>query len=112
MQSYSRYRSRGPTSMTITGSTLVADIATKNPDTIKVFQRHRIEFCCGGRIPLDEACRRRELDPQLLLAELDAARLGPEACTDWTQVSLTDLVTHIQRRFHGPLAAELTRLAA
>ena len=44
--------------MTITTSTLVADIATANPATIKVFQRHRIDFCCGGRILWARSARR------------------------------------------------------
>jgi len=98
--------------MTITGSTLVADIATQNPATIKVFQRHRIDFCCGGKVPLDEACRRKDLDAPALIAELDEALLGAEATTDWAEASLTDLVAHIRRRFHRPLVVELPRLAA
>ena len=98
--------------MTITGSTLVADIATQNPATIKVFQRHRIDFCCGGKVPLDEACRRKDLDAPAVIAELDEALLGAEATTDWAEASLTDLVAHIRRRFHRPLVVELPRLAA
>jgi len=98
--------------MTITGSTLVADIATESPATIKVFQRHRIDFCCGGKVPLDEACRRKALDAPAVIAELDAALLGGEATADWTEVPLTDLVAHIRRRFHRPLVVELPRLAA
>src|SRR5436190_24368278 len=78
-------------SMTITGSTLVADIATQNPATIKVFQRHRIDFCCGGKVPLEEACRRKDLEAPAVIAELDAALLGAEATTDWAEASLTDL---------------------
>ena len=98
--------------MTITGSTLVADIATENPATIKVFQRHRIDFCCGGKVPLEEACRRKDLEAPEIIAELDAALLGAEASTDWAEASLTDLVAHIRRRFHRPLVVELPRLAA
>jgi len=98
--------------MTITASTLVADIATARPATIKVFQRHRIDFCCGGKIPLAEMCNREHLDPQALIAELDAAVLASETTTDWTRASLADLIAHIQRRFHRPLVVELPRLHA
>ena len=52
--------------MTITTSTLVADVATASPATIKVFQRHRIDFCCGGRVPWARSARRRTwLSPTL-----------------------------------------------
>jgi regulator of cell morphogenesis and NO signaling len=98
--------------MTITSSTLVADIVSANPATIKVFQRHRIDFCCGGKVPLGDVCDRRGLDTQALVAELDAALLRAEEATDWTQARLSDLVAHIQRRFHRPLTAELPRLRA
>jgi len=38
--------------MNITAETTVADIATRVPATIAVFQRHQIDFCCGGKLPL------------------------------------------------------------
>ena len=40
--------------MTITAESIVADIATHAPATIAVFQRHHIDFCCGGKSPLAE----------------------------------------------------------
>lgn len=98
--------------MSIAASNLVADIATASPATIKVFQRHRIDFCCGGKIPLAEICDRQQLDPATLVAELNAATVTAEAPTDWTRASLTTLVDYIQRRFHRPLAIELPRLSA
>ena len=36
--------------MTIAPSAHVADIVTEAPATIAVFQRHQIEFCCGGHV--------------------------------------------------------------
>ena len=98
--------------MNITASTLVADIAAASPATIRVFQRHRIDFCCGGKIPLVDVCAARQLDPLELIVELDAACLASELTTDWTRAPLADLVAHIQRRFHRPLATELPRLKA
>jgi len=94
----------------ITTSTLVADIAAANPATIKVFQRHRIDFCCGGKLPLEDVCRRHRLETDALIAELDAALITAESTTDWTRAPLADLVAHIQRRFHRPLQTELPRL--
>jgi regulator of cell morphogenesis and NO signaling len=98
--------------MTITPSTLVADIATNAPATIKVFQRHRIDFCCGGKIPLADVCERQQLDLHELITELDGSLITAEASTDWTRAPLADLIGHIQRRFHRPLTAELPRLRA
>ena len=48
--------------MPITPDTTVADIATAAPATIRIFQQHQIDFCCGGKIPLDAGVRGPGLD--------------------------------------------------
>ena len=42
--------------MEITPATLVADLAAAHPGTLRVFQSHGIDFCCGGKRPLGEVC--------------------------------------------------------
>lgn len=96
----------------ITLNSHVADIAVAMPATIKVFQRYHIDFCCGGRIPLAEACEQHGVDPHALLADLQAVHAGAAPESDWWHAPITDLVAHIQARYHEPLRAELPRLAA
>jgi regulator of cell morphogenesis and NO signaling len=98
--------------MTITTSTLVADIATASPATIKVFQRHRIDFCCGGRIPLGDVCEAHQIAAPVLIGELEEVLSATQPDIDWTKESLTGLVSHIQARFHRPLEEEIPRLRA
>ena len=98
--------------MTITTSTLVADIATVSPATIKVFQRHRIDFCCGGRIPLGDVCEAHQIAAPVLIGELEEVLNATHPDIDWTKESLTSLVSHIQARFHRPLEEEIPRLRA
>jgi len=96
---------------TITSSSTVADIATADPATIRIFQRLHIDFCCGGKIPLAEVCRDRGLDPATVMAELRAAGQSGDDRIDWRVRPLIDLVTWIQSRFHEPLREELPRLS-
>lgn len=96
--------------MPITPETTVAEIAITTPQTIRVFQRHHIDFCCGGKIPLDTACKTRGLDVERVLTDLEAVLAPPDAPPDWASVSVKTLVEHIQRRYHEPLRAELPRL--
>ena len=49
--------------MLITTESTVADIATNAPATIRIFQRHHIDFCCGGRVPLGDHLRRPGAGP-------------------------------------------------
>jgi len=98
--------------MTITPETTVAEIATATPETIRVFQQHHIDFCCGGKIPLEAACEARGLDVDLVLTDLRSALTPAAAQTNWSNASLKALVEHIQRTYHAPLRAELPRLGA
>ncbi len=45
----------------ITQDTPVGEIATVAPLATRVFARHGIDFCCGGGVPIEEACGKRGL---------------------------------------------------
>lgn len=98
--------------MTIRPDALVADIAAAAPATVTVFQRYRLEFCCGGRIPLADACAAAGLDINAVVADLLAAQSPGEPDVDWRDAQLSALVSHIQTRYHVPLRGELQRLTA
>lgn len=98
--------------MRITLDTHVSDVASSLPSTIKVFQQYGIDFCCGGRLPLSEACDEHHVDASRLLADLQASVAGLPDTRDWRQEPLTDLITYIQTRYHEPLREELPRLEA
>ncbi|MFP3940626.1 MAG: iron-sulfur cluster repair di-iron protein [Thermoanaerobaculia bacterium] len=99
--------------MDITPELHVAKIATRHPGTIRVFQRHGIDFCCGGKRPLAEACTEHGLDFESLREELAAEMAGPVPDEkDWNEASLTELIDHIVGRYHDSLRQELPRLAA
>ena len=97
--------------MSITPDTAVAAIATESPATIRVFQQHHIDFCCGGKLPLREACAREALDVEAIVAELQAAAAGGGQARNWQDAPLADLVAHIQSRYHRHLYEELPRLS-
>lgn len=98
--------------MPITTETTVADIATAAPATIRVFQHHHIDFCCGGRIPLAQACAERGIETDLVLTQLLAATTPATAEPTWADAPLSELISHIQARYHEPLRNELPRLEA
>ncbi|AMY08811.1 Iron-sulfur cluster repair protein ScdA [Luteitalea pratensis] len=98
--------------MLITAESTVADIATHAPATITVFQRHHIDFCCGGKSPLADVCAERHIDTDALVAELEAVAMPQNDGPSWADATLTALVAHIQRRYHEHLRQELPRLDA
>jgi regulator of cell morphogenesis and NO signaling len=95
----------------ITAETLVADIAAHHPRSIEVFERHGIDFCCGGRRALGEACREHDASVETVAAEIAAAaaREVPEDRV-FTDAPLGALLDHIVSRYHAALREDLPRL--
>lgn len=97
--------------MTIATQT-VRDIALENPASIRVFEQVGIDYCCGGRIPLDEACARKNLALGEVIAALEkaSAEQVPQA-EEWASASLSNLATYIVNTHHAYVNRELQRLA-
>lgn len=98
---------------TITPESTVGAIVAARPILARVFQRVGIDYCCGGKMPLAEACTRQKLDPQTVVAMLDAAATlaaegQPEVAA--AAMTLTELADHIETTHHEYVKAELPRL--
>jgi len=99
--------------MTITADRTVGQLAVEHPLATRVFARHRIDFCCGGGKPLSEACAARNLDTEVILAEIEKELTRNDVTTQrWDEAPLKDLVEFILFNFHRPLDEELPRIEA
>ena len=97
--------------MTITADRTVGELAVEHPLATRVFARHRIDFCCGGGKPLSEACEARNLDIEMILAEIQKELTRNDvAAQRWDEAPLKDLIEFILFNFHRPLDEELPRL--
>ena len=63
--------------MTLTTTKMVRDYAIETPQTIPVFEKLGIDFCCGGNRPLEEACAAANLDVDQVLQSLESAIAEP-----------------------------------
>ena len=98
--------------MTITEQTLVSDIAATLPSSVRVFQQHGVDFCCGGKRPLSAVCREQGLSFDELARAIEASAATPAPERDWTNAPLGDLIDHIVATYHDALRGELPRLQA
>lgn len=87
----------------------VASLATALPHSVRVLERHHIDYCCGGERSLEEACARAGLAVEALVQEIEEDRPRPDD-TDWTARPLSDLVDFIVVHYHRGLQEELPRL--
>lgn len=91
----------------------VAQMVTERPSRAKVFEKWGIEFCCGGKRPLDEICAEKGLNADTIREELrvsDENVRGSEDI-DWTMRPMSALIENILREHHDYLREELPRLA-
>lgn len=91
----------------------VREIALEQPSSIRVFEKFGIDYCCGGRKPLTEACAENKVAVDSVIAALELAAAAPApAGEDWSQASLGELSDHIVTTHHAYVKKELPRLAA
>ena len=94
----------------------VREIALEQPSSIRVFEYFGIDYCCGGRQPLTQACASRNIPVEAVLGALAAVQAifqpGPvSTAKDWTKAPLSDLAKHIATTHHVYVQRELPRLA-
>lgn len=87
----------------------VGEIAAEVPAAIRVFEKHNIDYCCGGATPLTDACSRAGISIDAFLRELEGGD-APEIEIDWTQKPLTELTRYLVERYHVHAREELTTL--
>lgn len=77
--------------------------------TSAVFEKYNIDFCCGGKISLRQACEIRSLDIDLLKKELfEITRsLQASALSEWGNWTIDFLVDYIQNIHHAYLVRAL-----
>lgn len=91
----------------------VGEIVAQRPDLSRVFENLGIDYCCGGKKSLSEACEARSVDVKTLVAVLEAVarQTSVNDQTDVSGMSMSDLADHIENTHHAWLRDELPRLA-
>jgi regulator of cell morphogenesis and NO signaling len=98
-----------------TTNSLVKDIVNELPKTSDVFKKNRIDFCCGGNIPLSDAAAQNGLNIDHLLAELEEVFQKFENAEKdvevWTDSDSNTIIDHIITNYHRASAEELSMLS-
>ena len=97
-----------PTDLTPAPTESLGALASRYPAASRVFRSVGLDYCCGGRQTLAEACRERDLDLNTVLQALRSEPPRPEG--EWERKPLPTLVHHILERYHESLRRELPEL--
>ncbi len=96
--------------MTISLQTTIGELASAIPHAARVFEAHRIDYCCGGRRNLGDACAKVGVNPTTVIAELEAPARDVGEQIDWREAPLGTLAQHILDVHHTFMWQELPRI--
>ena len=97
----------------ITTNMTVREVAVELPQSTRLFETLKIDYCCGGNRPLAEACASAGVDVDYMmemLAEVTQPTSQDEGARDFQNVSLPQLITHILDTHHVFTKSEMNRL--
>jgi regulator of cell morphogenesis and NO signaling len=97
---------------TITADSLVKDIVNEVPKTSDIFKKFRIDFCCGGNIPLAEAAgQNTETVMEELKVVCEKSQSQETSLEVWTTSDSNTIIDHVVNHYHRATSEELTLLS-
>ena len=97
----------------ITTDMTVRDVANELPQSTRLFEQLKIDYCCGGNKTLAEGCMSAGVDVYAviqMLAEATQQTSKDESELDFQNASLPELITHILDTHHVFTKSEMERL--
>jgi regulator of cell morphogenesis and NO signaling len=98
--------------MHFTRDMTVGEIVAGDFRTAAVFQELGIDFCCGGRRGLGDACRARHLDEDAVMTALERVCDGPDSSARFDTWSPEQLIGHIVAKHHAYVRRAMPSLIA
>jgi regulator of cell morphogenesis and NO signaling len=95
-------------------TTTVRDIVNQIPKTSDVFKKYRIDFCCGGNTPLENAASQSSVHLDELMQDLTEVYEKSDQSDNmevWLNSTSEEIIDHIIKRYHLPLREELSALS-
>jgi regulator of cell morphogenesis and NO signaling len=89
----------------------VGEIVAMDFRAADLFERFGIDFCCGGRRTLEDACRQASVDPMIVRHELETLPRCPSDQDDVRAWSPDRLIDHIVSRHHVYVRAALPTIS-
>jgi len=88
--------------MEIKNNTQVGEIVRHNFKTAQLFEKNNIDFCCGGNITIEEACKKSNVKFEELVPELENVMLISDSNSKYIEsLKLDELCDYIENRHHG-----------
>jgi len=90
----------------------VREVALQVPESTRLFESLKIDYCCGGHQPLAQACASAgaDVDDVMEMLAVVSQPNEEERALDFQNASLPELITHILDTHHVFTKSEMDRL--
>ena len=88
--------------MKINLKSTLGDIVSAYPNTTKIMNKYKIDYCCGGKDTLENALSNLNENSSIVVTELEEAAEATryEDLTDWKSESLSKIIDYILDTHH------------
>jgi regulator of cell morphogenesis and NO signaling len=97
------------------GEKTIGEFVAEDYRCAKVFEKHGIDFCCGGKISLFAACEERGIDPEAILREIEEVKSVPDERGQnfgaWDLSFLADYIINNHHSFIGETSEKISAYA-
>ena len=97
----------------INSSMTVREVAVKLPQSTRLFEKLKIDYCCGGNRPLTDACASIGVEVSEVMGMLESvSQSEPQGngAADFQTLPLSELIAHILDTHHVFTKQEMSRL--
>ncbi len=95
----------------LSGLTL-SEIVTQNFKAAAVFEKYNLDFCCGGKKPVSEACREKGLNSSEVLEELRSINSSGSRADNYNEWEADFLIDYIVNNHHAYINKMIPVLSA
>ena len=99
----------------INSAMTVREVAVQIPESTKLFETLKIDYCCGGNRLLTDACESAGVavdNVMSMLEVLSRTKTNDQDTLDFQKLSLSEMIAHILDTHHVFTKSEMNRLTA
>lgn len=97
--------------MNIKKENTVAEIVSKKLGSDHVFSKYKIDFCCGGGMTLENACKESGIDFDVLKQEIEATNSKITGTLNTNDLDVQALINQVKNGYHISISESIFEIA-
>jgi regulator of cell morphogenesis and NO signaling len=96
--------------MNITKENTVAEIVSKKLGSDQVFSKYKIDFCCGGGMTLENACKESGVEFDVLKQEIEAINNKITGTLNTNDLDIQSLIIQAKEGYHTSISEHVFKI--